>query len=79
MEKVILNVEIPLDVMKAINEECTRSKCSMADVITNAVYNNRSYLDTLREVLANIGNKEVQKNVVRGYVRAKFMHQVDFK
>lgn len=77
MEKVTFTVEIPLDIAKSINYECDRAKCSMAEYITSAVYNNRFYLDTLRQMLSSIDDKAHQRQLLRHYCNIQFMHMVE--
>lgn len=77
MEKVTLTIDVPLDIAKSINYECNRSQCSMADYITKAVYNNRFYLDTLRQMLASIEYKAHQRQLLRHYCNIQFMHMVE--
>lgn len=77
MEKVTLTVEIPLDIAKSINYECDRSHITIAEYIIKAVYNNRFYLDTLRQMLSSMDDKVNQRLLLRHYCNIQFMHMVD--
>lgn len=77
MEKVGLVVKISSELMKVINDECIMHECSISEYLTNAVYNNRAYHDTLRQMRLCIDEKEAQKAIFRHYVLTHFMNLVE--